>query len=482
MPAAAFADLWATLHRGEMWSALVKNRRKNGDHYWVEARVTPVKRDGRITGYMSVRTKPTREQIHAAEVTYAELGREGSKLLLNGGRPQRGGFARIWRQLNDWPRWLQVACAYLGNLVLLLALCLYLTLSAAPKASVGWIILGLAAAFSAVCYRWQRRYLAGSLEQVTEMTMTLAGGSVSSQLLEEPDGMAGPLVRALNQLNVNLQALIGDIRNGAEHIFHSAAEIAAGNFDLSARTEAQASSLEQTASSMEQFSATVAQNAAGADNAAKLTAEAASVAERAGGVVADVGKKMNDISASSQRVTDIIGMIDSIAFQTNILALNAAVEAARAGEQGRGFAVVASEVRALAQRSAAAAKEIKVLVAGSMEDVQTGNALVANAVRTMGEVQSSVGKVATIVEDIARASREQALGVQQVNAAVSHLDQVTQENAALVEQAAAAAGSVNSDAQVMHDAVGVFRISGSAADGRGNPSGRIDPARHPRLR
>ena len=290
VPPQVFADLWATLHRGGLWSAVVKNRRKDGDFYWVEARITPVVRNGKVSGYMSVRTKPSREQIQQAEAAFAEIGSGASTRVLEAGQLQRGGVHRLWRKLHDWPRWFQVACPYLGNMGLLAALCLYQALDPAPRPWAAWATLGLAGLFSALCYRWQRLFLAGSMQDVTDITLTMAGGAVNTRMLTPPDGMAGPLVKALNQLNVNLQAIIADIRIGAEHIFQSAAEIAAGNRELSARTEAQASSLEQTSSSMEQFAATVAQNAAGAGNAAKLTKEAAQIAERAGGVVGDVGK------------------------------------------------------------------------------------------------------------------------------------------------------------------------------------------------
>ncbi|MGZ3182219.1 MAG: methyl-accepting chemotaxis protein [Telluria sp.] len=473
MPPAAFADLWDTLKRGDLWSAPVKNRRKNGDFYWVHASVTPIRRDGRTVGYMSVRTKPSRAEIDAASALYQELAREDTGLGLRGGQVQHRGARGLWQRLRTWPAWLQLACPYLVNFALLLAVVLYHGIAEHPRTWPSAVVLTAAAIYSSLCYRWQRRHLVDPLGEVTRLARALAGGAMNEALVPQPRGLLGPLVTALNQLNVNLVAIIGDIRASGDHIRTSSGEIAAGNADLSARTEAQASSLEETASSMEQFAATVANNAAGADSAAKLTSEAARIAERAGQVVESVGAKMDDISHSAQRVADIIGVIDGIAFQTNILALNAAVEAARAGEQGRGFAVVASEVRALAQRSAAAAKEIKQLVDGSVRDVAVGNELVAGAVTTMSDVLGAVSKVAAIVGDIAQASREQASGIQQVNEAIAHLDQVTQQNASLVEQAAAASAGLRAEAAQMHDTVGLFQMPQAAPAGLSARTERI---------
>jgi methyl-accepting chemotaxis protein len=259
-------------------------------------------------------------------------------------------------------------------------------------------------------------------------------------------------------MNANLHKVVGTVRQGAEGVSTASAEIASGNHDLSARTESQASSLEQTAASMEQLSSTVKQNADSARQANQLAVNASSVAVQGGEVVFQVVSTMNGINEASRKISDIIQVIDGIAFQTNILALNAAVEAARAGEQGRGFAVVASEVRSLAGRSADAAREIKSLINASVERVEHGSALVDQAGSTMTEVVNSIRRVTDIMGEITAASNEQALGVTQVGEAVSQMDQVTQQNAALVEEMAAAASSLKGQAGELVDAVAFFNL------------------------
>jgi methyl-accepting chemotaxis protein-1 (serine sensor receptor) len=252
--------------------------------------------------------------------------------------------------------------------------------------------------------------------------------------------------------------LIGQVRSSADSIAMASAEIAHGNNDLSRRTESQASSLEETAASMEELNSTVRRNADNATEANRLADSASTVAMRGGEVVVQVVETMKSINDSSRRIADIIGVIDGIAFRTNILALNAAVEAARAGERGRGFAVVASEVRSLASRSADAAKEIKALISASVDRVETGSALVDRAGVTMSEVVDSIRRVADIVGEISTASSEQSVGVAQVSEAVMQLDQATQQNAALVQESAAAAGSMKFQADRLVEAVSVFRI------------------------
>jgi len=259
-------------------------------------------------------------------------------------------------------------------------------------------------------------------------------------------------------MNVNLLAAIGDVHANVGAIQAGTREIATGNMDLSARTETQASSLEQTASSMEQFAATVKQNADSAEEANQLASQASMIAREGSGTVRQMVGTMEQIHASSQKIVDIVSLIDGIAFQTNILALNAAVEAARAGEQGRGFAVVAGEVRHLAQRSAAAAREVKTLIEASTASIREGTAFAGRAGATMGNVVDAVEDVTAIMAKISAASREQSIGIDQVNQAVAHMDQVTQQNAALVEESAAAAGTLDAQALQLSRAVSVFQV------------------------
>ncbi len=301
------------------------------------------------------------------------------------------------------------------------------------------------------------------LDDVVTMLSAMADGDLTKSIEAEYGGTFGQLKDDANLTVARLREIVTQIKQATDAINTAAQEIAVGNQDLSSRTEEQASSLEETASSMEQLTGTVKQNADNARTANDLASSAQQVAEKGGTVVAQVVQTMGAIHQSSSKIADIIGVIDGIAFQTNILALNAAVEAARAGEQGRGFAVVATEVRSLAQRSAAAAKEIKELISDSVDKVENGSKLVDQAGRTMEEVVSSIGRVAAIMTDIAEASREQSSGIEQVGLAITQMDEVTQQNAALVEEAAAAAESLEEQARSLMDAVSVFRLAEGGA-------------------
>ncbi len=296
------------------------------------------------------------------------------------------------------------------------------------------------------------------LRDVMRVSQALAEGDLTHKISADYPGLFGQTKSSVNATVENLKTLVGDIKVTVDSIETAAKEIASGNTDLSQRTEEQASSLEKTASSMEQITSTVKQNADNARQANQLALSASTIAIKGGGVVNDVVDTMSAINASSRKIVDIISVIDGIAFQTNILALNAAVEAARAGEQGRGFAVVATEVRTLAQRSAAAAKEIKELISDSVDKVETGTKLVDNAGKTMQEVVTAVKRVTDIMAEISAASTEQSQGIEQVNQAITQMDQVTQQNAALVEEAAAAAESLEEEANSLVRSVSVFKM------------------------
>ncbi len=324
-----------------------------------------------------------------------------------------------------------------------------------------WILVGVMIVVLAVIFAvWFgiKASLVAPMNRLIGSIRHIAGGDLVKPIEVDGSNEMGQLAESLRHMQGELMRTVGDVRNGANAIYSGASEIATGNNDLSSRTEQQAASLEETAASMEQLTATVKQNAENARQASHLALSASETAQRGGKVVDNVVQTMRDISTSSQKIADIISVIDGIAFQTNILALNAAVEAARAGEQGRGFAVVAGEVRNLAQRSAQAAREIKSLIEDSVGKVDVGSTLVESAGETMAEIVSAVTRVTDIMGEIASASDEQSRGIDQVGLAVAEMDRVTQQNAALVEESAAAAVALEEQASRLTEAVAVFRI------------------------
>jgi aerotaxis receptor len=454
MPVEAFADMWATIQGGLPWTAVVKNRRKNGDHYWVRANAAPVIQNGRLTGYASVRTHASRAEIEHAEAFYNDLkaGKAGARKLHRGLVIRTGaGRWRSWLQTASLRARIRVALIPAVPLVLGVGWALGVP-GVALAAMTGATALAMLAASA-----WLSWQVSRPMEQLLKEALDVASGQnrVTSHLNRMDE--VGMALRAIGQAGLMFRWVTRDVAQQAISVQAAINEIAQGNLDLSSRTEQAAASVEETASSMEQMMASVKNNAESASLAKGLSVSASEAAGKGGHVVADVVRTMNDISDSSRKISDIIGTIDGIAFQTNILALNAAVEAARAGEQGRGFAVVASEVRNLAQRSADAAKEIKQLIGASVGKVESGTQQVDGAGRAMEEIVSQVQRVSDLIAEISSATQEQSLGIGQVGQGIDHLDQVTQQNAALVEQNAAASESLKQQASRLVDAVGVFR-------------------------
>ena len=463
MPAEAFADLWDNIKTGMPWTGMVKNRCKNGDFYWVFANITPVIENGRPIGYMSVRTKPTREQINEAAALYKSF-KDGNtaRLAFRNGRVVRQGWAAKlaeWRKLS-LSQDLALHCIVFGVVLAILGCAVWSIDGDTSTATRSWLSGAAAAAVALMLYFWAHLHnsLVAPLGDAITMARKMAGGDLTGAIDKVRDDDMGQLMAALRQTNINLHSIIGDVRANFEDIRVTTAEIATGNMDLSSRTESQASSLEQTAASMEELTSTVQNSADHVATANDLAAQASSVAAKGGTIVSEVVTTMNEISTSSRKILDIIGLIDGIAFQTNILALNAAVEAARAGEHGRGFAVVAGEVRSLAQRSAAAATEIKQLITASLQQVQEGTRLAAQAGASSQEMLAAVQGVHGIMGEIASASREQSHGIGQVNQAVTQMDEVTQQNAALVEESAAASSSLQDQALQLEQAMALFRL------------------------
>jgi methyl-accepting chemotaxis protein len=339
------------------------------------------------------------------------------------------------------------------------------------------VITGAAIALGGLIAWFSTRSITRPIDQAVRVAQTVAGGDLTSHIEVRSSDETGQLLQALKDMNDNLVRIVGQVRMGTDTIATASAQIANGNMDLSSRTEQQASSLEETASSMEELTSTVKQNADNARQANGLATSASDVAERGGAVVSKVVETMSSINESAKKIVDIISVIDGIAFQTNILALNAAVEAARAGEQGRGFAVVASEVRSLAQRSAGAAKEIKALISDSVEKVDAGAKLVDQAGATMTEIVESVKRVTDIMGEITAASQEQTAGIEQINQAITQMDDVTQQNASLVEEAAAAAQSLQEQAGNLAQVVSVFKMERSTSTAATSTKAARSPVR-----
>jgi len=463
MPAAAFQDLWDTLQAGKPWKGYVKNRCKNGDHYWVEANANPIWENGTIVGYMSLRTKPSREVVEFCEGLYRKI-REGKARgwTVKEGRALRTGLAGWWNRLRH-PTVKTRIMALTGFLLFIAGILATASVFGISQAGEKWQIAILAlllvgGAVSVYMSIALLRVVVRPLRDVEEVAMAISSGDLTRRIDVTTDDEISRVLQAFKNVGGNLRGIVSDVRLGSQAISTSSQEVAAGSNSLSQRTQEQASALEETASSMEEMTSTVKQNADNARQANQLAAGARDQAEKGGAVVTQAVAAMSEINASSKRIADIIGVIDEIAFQTNLLALNAAVEAARAGEQGRGFAVVASEVRNLAQRSAAAAKEIKGLIKDSVEKVEKGTELVDASGKTLTEIVESVKKVTDIVAEIAAASQEQSSGIDQVNKAVMQMDEMTQQNAALAEESSAASRSMEEQAQKLSELMGFFRL------------------------
>ncbi|AVJ27731.1 PAS domain-containing methyl-accepting chemotaxis protein [Achromobacter spanius] len=469
MPPAAFEDLWRTIQRGEPWTGMVKNRRKDGGFYWVLANVTPIIERGTTVCYASVRVKPTRAQIEAAQAAYDSLRlgtAPGIRLHAGQVRPTgwRGVLARLTRGRLTGVRSRMLAWAVLSASLFLTAAAaaiygLHTRLSSealyvAAALTAGGVGLIFAAGWGFA------RSIGGLLGAATDFTRQIAAGNLSTPL-------SGPLAQdeigelrfALEVMRKSLVSITRDVHAGIENALKSAADIADGNADLSAHTERQAASLEEAAASMEQLAVTVKQNAANALDADAMANQASDLARRGGQVVDEAAQAMQGIVQSSSRIAEIVGIIDGIAFQTNLLALNAAVEAARAGEAGKGFAVVASEVRSLAQKSATAAREIKALIESSDARVGEGVRHVERAGASMRDIVDSVQQVTRIINEIAATSTDQHAGIDTVSRTITETDSAAQGNAARVEQASQAVENLRTDGARLRHAIEVFRVS-----------------------
>jgi len=454
MPPEAFADMWATLKQGEPWTALVKNRRKNGDHYWVRANAIPVVRDGKVQGYMSVRTKPTAEEVRQTEVLYQDF-REGRA---RGRRFHKGLLVRSgWRRPASILKTLPLRWRIRSTLMALLPL------SVAGVWALGMTHTALAgfsagmAALLLLCSVWLEQQISRPIERMCKQALRVATGA--SHQVEQMDRVdeVGVTLRAIGQLGLMFRWLVDDVSGQAINVLSASDAIARSNNELSRRTEQAAANVQQTAATMNEMTATVKSNTETAHEANSLSASTSHAASKGGDVMTDMMGMMGEIADSSTRIANITSVIDGIAFQTNILALNAAVEAARAGEQGKGFAVVAGEVRSLAQRSAKAASEIKMLVETSSSRVKSGNEHASAAGRTMQDIVSQVQNVTALIAQISAATAEQATALSEVSSAVEDLDDITHQNAARVTESAEASGRMTHQANRLVEAISVFR-------------------------
>ena len=456
MPEEAFRDMWHTiLDEGRPWTGIVKNRRKNGDHYWVRANATPVREGQEIVGFLSVRTKATPEEIAAAEALYARMRAEAERgrlrTRLQGGEVVRAGWLfALGRALRPGLRGRILIAVALAGLVPVIGNLL------------GWPwwggALGAAVIVALSAVLIEATFMR-PLQRIVRQAEHLASGDLVEPIVIDTQHELRRIQLALQQVEVGVRTVVRDIRHEVANLRGGTQEIAAGNQDLSHRTENAAASLERTAASMEEINSTTQETARLADQGVALARQTLELARAGGEAVAALSGTMREITESSQRITDIIQVIEGVAFQTNILALNAAVEAARAGEAGRGFAVVAGEVRALAQRTGEAAKQIRQLITESRERVLAGDARTAEANERMVAVMEAVQRVARMFEDVHHSANEQSQGVAQIAEAIANLDSITQQNAAMVEELAAAAVSLDEQVGTVHGTIRVFRLT-----------------------
>ncbi|HCU0703562.1 PAS domain-containing methyl-accepting chemotaxis protein [Enterobacter asburiae] len=445
MPKAAFADMWYTLQQGEPWSGIVKNRRKNGDHYWVRANAVPMVRHGQVTGYMSIRTKATAEEIAAVEPLYRALNDGSCKKRVHKGLVVGKGWLG---KLPAMPlRWR--VRSVMAVLFALLAATLIAT-------SAGWMPLVAAAVVMLLGTLLFEQQIVRPVENVARQALKVATGERNSvQHLNRSDEL-GLTLRAVGQLGLMCRWLINDVSSQVVSVRDGSDRLAQGNEDLNDRTRQTVANVQQTVATMNQMAASVQSNSETAAEVDKLSVAASSAATKGGNAMQTVVKTMDDIADSTQRIGSITSLINDIAFQTNILALNAAVEAARAGEQGKGFAVVAGEVRHLASRSASAANDIRKLIDASASKVQSGSEQVHAAGRTMDDIVAQVKNVTQLIAQISHATSEQATGLSELTRAVAELDSITQKNADLVEESAHISAMVKHRAGRLKDAVTVL--------------------------
>ncbi|MCZ4675608.1 methyl-accepting chemotaxis protein [Citrobacter sedlakii] len=445
MPKAAFADMWYTLKQGEPWSGIVKNRCKNGDHYWVRANAVPMVREGQVTGYMSIRTRATEEEIAAVEPLYQALNENRCARRIHKGLVVRKGWLG---KLPSLPlRW------RVRGVMTLLFVMVAAGLYASDASALAYLMSALALGAGTAIFEGQ---IVRPIENVAKQALKVATGERNSVMHLNRSDELGLTLRAVGQLGLMCRWLINDVSSQVSSVRNGSETLAKGNDDLNKHTRQTVDNVQQTVATMNQMAVSVKQNSETASAADKLSSAASSAATQGGEAMDTVIKTMDDIANSTQRIGTITTLINDIAFQTNILALNAAVEAARAGEQGKGFAVVAGEVRHLASRSASAANDIRKLIDASADKVQSGSQQVHAAGRTIDDIVSQVQNVTQLIAQISHATSEQADGLSSLTRAVDELNHITQKNAELVEESAQVSAMVKHRASRLEDAVTVL--------------------------
>ena len=452
MPAEAFGDMWFTLQQGETWTGLVKNRRHNGDHYWVRANVTPVWQGESLTGYISVRNIPSREEIAASENLYAKVRNNELKhhRFYKGLFVRRGlfSFLSLFKCLSTGKR------IQLGITVTALLSCLAMYLFRDRLVQAATLVL----LFSALsCYLHTQ--IARPVKSIVQQMQRVVSGRKTDYYHFDRIDDIGLMMRLVNQSGLNLNSLVDDVGAQISGIGTISQQVAKEGAALQARSEETADFLQQTASAVEEIASAVKQTAETANEAIQIADRTRDSAHCGEAMMKETIGMMQSVSQDNGQIVDIISVIDRIAFQTNILALNAAVEAARAGEQGRGFAVVAGEVRNLASRSADAAKEIRSLISDSQTHVNEGSELAQQAGETMDEIATEVLRMTKLMREIATASQEQSRGIEQVNIAVNQMDETAQQNAALVQQSSAATRSLEEQSRQLMEAMSSFKVT-----------------------
>ncbi|QOR39764.1 PAS domain-containing protein [Billgrantia diversa] len=470
MPPSVFGDMWHDLQQGEFWSGLVKNRRKNGDHYWVRANVVPLRENGVLKGYASIRVKPSAEETAHAEQVYRDIREKGRRYSVSHGRPYRRGVLHALRRIG----WHNLATRSLIGSVAIAALPAGVSLmawSTLPDSASLWNE-GLAAAgipggalLAWLNWRGAAR-LRRSLHQAHDFALQVAAGNLKAALPPQRGDELGNMLNALAFMRQSLEALIGEVERRIGIVEPAVTELVNNNGSMASRLEQQSSSVQQTAASSEQISATVSQSAEHAKQASMATLGNVEAVNHAAQVMQTLATSMQEITRQADNMAGIVGTIDSIAFQTNILALNASVEAARAGEHGRGFAVVAQEVRKLASESASAAHRVQALINTARSEIEAGRSHAREAEDAMSAIRSASHKVNGLMQEISAATAEQSQGIGQISQAIGEIDQATQTSADSMQRYRAATASLDNEVRALGHSAGAF----SGSDTRPDPT------------